>query len=233
MPELLITRHAQASFGFANYDKLSDLGHKKSVALGLTRSKQGFIPNRCFTGYMKRNSETLNGIAKGMGLTRINAEVHQGLKEFDFIALLNSCGNRGKEPIYQHTCKKTYFKTLRNTVLRWQKNEITNPPEILANFSKHFKNNHNSLIKNPAKIFLALSSGGPINEILTSLLELPAHHQTNLKLQTKNCSLSPFIFATNLCYLHIFNELPHLTNKYNALLSHSKKGETSCRIAAI
>ena len=34
MSELYLVRHAQASFGAANYDQLSDLGHQQSRWLG-------------------------------------------------------------------------------------------------------------------------------------------------------------------------------------------------------
>ena len=34
MSELILIRHAQASFGEENYDKLSDLGHKQARLLG-------------------------------------------------------------------------------------------------------------------------------------------------------------------------------------------------------
>lgn len=34
MSELYLVRHAQASFGAANYDQLSDLGHRQSRWLG-------------------------------------------------------------------------------------------------------------------------------------------------------------------------------------------------------
>ncbi|MEY8840214.1 histidine phosphatase family protein, partial [Cribrihabitans sp. XS_ASV171] len=34
MAELLVIRHAQASFGADNYDLLSELGHRQSQAVG-------------------------------------------------------------------------------------------------------------------------------------------------------------------------------------------------------
>ena len=38
-----LIRHAQASFGAADYDNLSDLGHRQSQALGAALKRQGAV----------------------------------------------------------------------------------------------------------------------------------------------------------------------------------------------
>jgi broad specificity phosphatase PhoE len=45
MRELVLLRHAQASFGAADYDVLSDLGHRQSLALGEALAMQGLRPD--------------------------------------------------------------------------------------------------------------------------------------------------------------------------------------------
>jgi len=44
MGELYLIRHAQASFGAEDYDKLSVLGCEQSVALGNALSQHGVMP---------------------------------------------------------------------------------------------------------------------------------------------------------------------------------------------
>ncbi|HCT32614.1 MAG TPA: phosphoglycerate mutase, partial [Sulfitobacter sp.] len=59
MGELLVIRHGQASFGADNYDKLSDLGHRQSEAVGQLLRDTGWVPDRTITGTLTRQKETL------------------------------------------------------------------------------------------------------------------------------------------------------------------------------
>ena len=45
-----LIRHAQASFGAADYDNLSELGHRQSAALGAALKRQGVVPDAVFIG---------------------------------------------------------------------------------------------------------------------------------------------------------------------------------------
>ena len=62
MGELYLIRHAQASFGAKNYDKLSKLGYEQSIALGKALSEQGVMPDVWVRGDMRRHCETAEGI---------------------------------------------------------------------------------------------------------------------------------------------------------------------------
>jgi len=84
MPELLVIRHAQASFGVENYDKLSDLGHEQSALAGDALRAQGWIPKRLITGTLTWQKETL----APMGFPDAPEE-HAGLNEYDFHNLLS------------------------------------------------------------------------------------------------------------------------------------------------
>ena len=64
--ELFLLRHAQASFGQADYDKLSDLGHRQSEWLGEYFAARNIVFDQVVTGAMTRHHETLAGINKGM-----------------------------------------------------------------------------------------------------------------------------------------------------------------------
>ncbi|NCW15910.1 MAG: hypothetical protein EBW38_11850 [Rhodobacteraceae bacterium] len=90
MGELYLIRHAQASFGAEDYDKLSALGHEQSVALGNALSQYGVMPEAWVMGDMRRHCETLEGIAQGMGVSKLAPLIHSGLNEFDFTGLLNA-----------------------------------------------------------------------------------------------------------------------------------------------
>ena len=54
MSELYLVRHAQASFGAANYDQLSDLGHRQSRWLGDHLGMRGMAFDQLVVGDMVR-----------------------------------------------------------------------------------------------------------------------------------------------------------------------------------
>ena len=129
MGELYLIRHAQASFGAEDYDKLSALGHEQSIALGKALSQHGVMPEAWVMGDMRRHRETLEGIARGMGNSNLGPLIHNGLNEFDFTGLLNARYRGQAAPDNMHSDRKTHFRILRETVLAWQRDEIEDPPE--------------------------------------------------------------------------------------------------------
>ena len=58
MSTILFIRHAQASFGTDDYDRLSDLGKKQAARLGAYLSDIGVAFDAVFSGSMRRQTET-------------------------------------------------------------------------------------------------------------------------------------------------------------------------------
>ncbi len=67
MAESYLIRHAQASFGANNYDKLSSLGHQKNQSLGKALADQDVSPDLFYAGDIQRHRETLECIQAGLG----------------------------------------------------------------------------------------------------------------------------------------------------------------------
>ncbi len=222
MTQLFVVRHAQASFGAANYDVLSELGHEQSFELGRALLAQGVRPDRFFIGEQRRHRETYEGIAKGMGLDAAPAEIHAGLNEFDFKELLNAHYRHSPAPEHMHTERKSHFRTLRDTVLAWQRGDVVDPPETWAEFTDRVENARQTLIGSGGECVLAVSSGGAIGQMLAATLDAPPEQQIKLQLQMKNCAVNRFVFSPRSFYLHGFNETPHI-NAANAdkLLTYS------------
>ncbi|MEL0122517.1 MAG: histidine phosphatase family protein [Paracoccaceae bacterium] len=221
MGELYLIRHAQASFGAEDYDKLSELGHEQSVALGNALSQHGVMPEAWVMGDMRRHRETLEGIAKGMGISNLAPLIHNGLNEFDFTGLLNARYRGQAAPDNMHSDRKTHFRILRETVLAWQRNEIEDPPETWGGFVGRIEAARQFIVSQGVKTILAVSSGGAIGQMVAATLQTPAEQQIKLQLQIKNCSVSRFIFTTSAFYLHGFNETPHITTATQRLLTYS------------
>ena len=221
MAELYLIRHAQASFDADDYDKLSELGHEQSYALGQALALQGVRPDTWVMGSMRRHRETFEGIAKGMGLDTVKTEIHAGLNEFDFTGLLNARYRGNPAPENMHTDRKTHFRTLRDTVLEWQADNIENPPETWAEFEWRIEVARKFIMRDGANTVLVLSSGGAISQMISAALETPKEQQIRLQLQMKNCAVNRFIYTRKGFYLHGFNESPHITQETDHFLTYS------------
>ena len=189
MAELLVIRHAQASFGEADYDKLSDLGHRQSEMVGQVLRDAGWKPDRLVAGTLKRQHETLSS----MGFSE-SPETHSGLNEYDFHDLLNVRFD-GHVPHDVIKDRKTHFRTLRETILDWQKGGLTGAAESWRDFSGRVENARSFATETDARRVLVISSGGPIGQLVAQSLDAPASQMIALNLQVKNTSMTRFFFS--------------------------------------
>ena len=222
MGTLYLVRHAQASFGAADYDVLSDTGHVQSRALGQALARQGVRASALFIGAQRRHRETLEGILEGLGAdARANAQVHPGLNEFDFKALLDARFRAATPPENLHGDRKTHFRALRDTVLAWQRDEVADPPETWAQFTARVEAARRAMTQGAGDV-IAVSSGGAIGQMLAAALGAPPEQQIRLQLQMKNCAVNRFVHSPRNFYLHGFNETPHIdATNADTLLTYS------------
>ena len=217
MPELFLIRHAQASFGAANYDTLSELGHEQSQELGRALKAQGVAPSSFWIGTLTRHRETLDGILRGMK-AKATPQIHPGFDEFDFTALLDARYAGKPAPENMHTERKSHFRTLRDTVLEWERDEIADPPETWAAFTQRTRDAIRAASQPEHDQVLAVSSGGAMGRIIADTLDCGPGQQVKLQLQMKNCSVTRFVYSAKACYLHGFNETPHINAANSARL---------------
>lgn len=208
--ELFLLRHAQASFGAANYDKLSELGHEQSRALGRALKERGLRPTSFWVGDMVRHRETLAGVLEGLEI-EAEPQVHTGLNEFDFTDLLNAKYAAGGAPVGMHSERKSHFRTLREVVLEWEQGGIPGAAESWAGFSARVEAARAALMDPAQGCVLAVSSGGAIARMISGLLECGPGQQIKLQLQMKNCAVNRFVYSARTVYLHGFNETPHIS----------------------
>lgn len=220
MGELWLIRHAQASFGAADYDKLSELGHEQSRALGAALKTFGMMPDAVFIGAQRRHRETWEGINVALGLTA-SPEVLPGFNEFDFKGLLEARYAGKERPEALHSDRRTHFKMLRETVLEWQKDEIISPPERFADFSNRVRAAR-ALAAQGGACVMVVSSGGAIGQSVAEVMAAPADAMIRLQLQIKNCSISRIIVGSSGGeHLSTFNETPHIDAANSRFLTYS------------
>lgn len=212
MAELLVIRHAQASFGSDNYDQLSDLGHRQSELAGEALRASGWVPDRFVTGTLVRQQETL----ASMGYSEV-PEQHSGLNEYDFHDLL-SVRFHGKVPDPVRHDRKTHFRTLRETILEWQAGGLTGAKESWKEFSDRVENARKFSTETDARRVLVISSGGPIGALVKASLDAPDAQMMALNLQVKNTSWTRFFFNATTFLLHEFNNTPHFSTPDRAKL---------------
>ena len=85
MPQLILVRHGQASFGAADYDVLSPLGVRQAQLTADALAAAGTEVAQVISGALRRQRDTAAPIAAAFGLT---AEVDGRLDEYDADAIL-------------------------------------------------------------------------------------------------------------------------------------------------
>ncbi|TDK45111.1 histidine phosphatase family protein [Antarcticimicrobium luteum] len=206
MAELLVIRHAQASFGAgdaASYDRLSDLGHKQAEVAGRALRETGWVPDRLITGTLTRQKETL----RSMGFDAA-PQTHPGWNEYDFHDLLDARFG-GEMPDLVREDRKTHFRTLRETILEWQAGGLSGARESWSDFTARVEAARAFATAEPVERVLVISSGGAIGQLVAASLEAPPKQMIALNLQIKNTSITRFVFSGSRFFLHEFNTTPH------------------------
>ncbi|MEM6620097.1 MAG: histidine phosphatase family protein [Pseudomonadota bacterium] len=215
MAELLVIRHAQASFGADNYDQLSDLGYRQGALLGALLRDRGWVPDRCVIGALKRQRQTLDAMEFD------SPETQPGFDEYNFHDLLSHRFD-GALPTEVMQDRKTHFRTLRETLRLWQQDRLEGVAETWSTFSSRVADALAMATRPGADRVLVVSSGGPIGWMVAATLAAPEEMMIALNLQVKNTSMTRFIFNDRVRYLHEFNATPHLdTPEHAAKITYS------------
>ena len=82
MAVVLLVRHGQASFGAADYDVLSDVGHEQAAVAGRELARRGLRDPLLVCGTLRRQRGTADGL--GLGEPRVDAR----WDEYDHLGLL-------------------------------------------------------------------------------------------------------------------------------------------------
>ncbi|QXH43997.1 histidine phosphatase family protein [Pseudomonas xanthosomatis] len=86
MGNLYLIRHGQASFGTDNYDVLSPVGERQSVALGEHLARLGLRFDRCLAGTLRRQQDTARLALHAMNEQGVDVpaiETDPAFNEFD------------------------------------------------------------------------------------------------------------------------------------------------------
>ena len=212
MAQLVLVRHGQASFGADDYDKLSELGWQQSRWLGEYFAERGVEFDRVVRGSLKRHSETLAGIAEGIGRPLDGTEDAR-LNEYDAQALLNAHLKGEARP--QGGDRREHFRILREAMYAWTDGTLEGAPagyphEPFSGFRERVLAALAAARAGRAQRVLVVSSGGPISAMLAEVLGMPLRGVVDLNLQTRNTGITELQSGTSRIHCVSFNNVPHL-----------------------
>ena len=212
--ELFLVRHAQASFGSANYDRLSELGHRQARWLGEHFRARELAFDRVICGHMVRHRETVEGIFQGLGQDLEEPHLDSCWNEFDFDAIVR--GYLDAHPDQRPATNAStagFSRLLRNALQAWTEDRLPGPlPERWRQFEERVRQGLASVTAQPGdgRRILLVSSGGAIATALSQVLQAPASAMVQMNLQLRNSSVSHLYFNARAVHFSGFNHVPHL-----------------------
>jgi broad specificity phosphatase PhoE len=210
MGNLYLVRHGQASFGAADYDNLSALGHRQSVRLGEYFAGKGLQFEAVITGSLKRHAQTWAGIARGAGLTHQALE-WPGLNEYDSEAVIKAIHPAPLEKPDTPEMYRYHFRLLRDGLTQWM-NGVVTPQGMPAynDFVHGVTSALDHVRKSHAGNVLIVSSGGPISTAVGHILGTTPETTIELNLRIRNSSVTELAYTPKRHMLVTYNTLPHL-----------------------
>lgn len=211
MGEVVLVRHAQASFGAADYDMLSALGHKQAEWLGAYFNAHDLHFDRVLHGTLRRQRETVDGIKARHKL--INQSEDRRLDEFHYEGLQREY--TASTGVDTPSDRKTFLRVFPKVFIGWENGEIDGGTERFADFQARVGNVLDELSV-PGQTTLVVTSGGVIGVALKRVLGLSARATADLLLNIHNASMHRLTYEEGKLRLSLFNASPHLDSQDRA-----------------
>jgi len=224
MSTIFLLRHAQASFGTDDYDRLSLTGHKQAYVAGQHLHAAAKTIDTIYSGPAKRHIETAEGIAKTVRTKegkvptiKIDPRLNEVDTDGQFKHLVPILKDRDAE-IAQlaeeaNSSSRSYQKVLSRVFTHWQ-----DLPADYAHIEswQTFSHRVYSAIKNIAleagsgANTVVVSSGGSIATITQHALGLPKTGAYPLFEALLNCSITRLLHTRDRISLASFNDYSYL-----------------------
>ncbi len=233
MPTILLLRHAQASFGTADYDVLSALGERQVRALDAELERRGTTIGHAASGTMRRQRDTI------AGLSRLPAPaVDPGLNEYsadDILAAHTTSGLRqdapgdaqiaatGDSPEERAAASRAFQDVLDDGLRGWIAAGGAGPAaepfpmfagRVRAALQEAGRRLHSG------QTALLCTSSGVISAACTTLLALPDEAFIALNRVTVNTGITTIALGRRGATLVSFNEHGHLVSGGRSLVSY-------------
>ncbi len=219
MSVLLLVRHGQASWGSADYDRLSATGAEQSRLLGRALSARGVRPDLLVRGSMTRHRQTADAAVVGAGWDVEVAE-DAGWDEFDHLSTLTW------SLAWQEIEGESYDDRVRRfeeTIDRWASGQHDDDyRESFPAFQERVAAAFDRALERlePKQTAVVFTSGGPVAWVTATLADggLPAW--TRLSKVVVNSSVTKVLSGRRGTSLITFNDHSHLEGGDPDLLTY-------------
>lgn len=220
MSVLLLVRHGQASWGSADYDRLSSLGEQQSRVLGAALAGRGVQPDLLVRGAMRRHRQTAEAAATVAGWGTEAVE-DAGWNEFDHQQMLelHPSGVGDGEDLTRSAFQSWFEAATR----RWTGGDFADEyDESFADFGTRVGAALRRTVERlaPKQTAVVFTSGGPISWVAASLLGAGAEVWGRLNPVTVNASVTKVVVGRRGSTLVSFNDHGHLEGGTPDLLSY-------------
>ena len=232
MSKLICIRHAQASFGAADYDQLSDLGYTQSAHLGDYLAGTVMKIDKVYIGPLKRHRQTFETVRTSyekIGQTLPKPEILAGLAEHRGPEILRQSMPQLIDAFpevrawHQDTENhperkvKNHFKVFNFFMKRWATNDLgldlPDEHQDWISFKAEVSKAIDTILADRAKgiTSAAFTSGGTISAIMGYALDMHDDARIiGMNDSVINTSISEFKYSDSRISLHRFNLTPHL-----------------------
>lgn len=210
MGTLYLVRHGQASFGAANYDRLSELGQRQCRRLGEYFKARGHHFQAVLRGTLVRHEQSVAALMQGLGDAPA-ATVNSALDEYDSTAVVRAVHKGDLPRADAPDAYRQHMRLLRQGLVAWM--EGSSAPVGMpshADFVAGIRSVLDQVRQAHDGQVLLMSSGGPISNAVGLLLGAGPAAIVELNLRLRNTAVTEFSFNPKRHVLHSFNHLPHL-----------------------
>ena len=231
MGTIYLVRHGQAAFGTDHYDRLTEIGFAQARLLGGYFGRRNIRFDAVFTGTLRRQTETAQGIFEGhpeLGASPLQ-ETFPGLDEYKPEAIMMAFTGNVPAPALAAARRdpvvvRDHFRVLREALLAWAEDRTR--PEGMPVWQAFQDSAVEALVEArrrfPDGNVLIVSSGGPIAAVVAATLNASPATAVELNLRIRNSSLTEFAATPRRHNLISFNGLPHLdTNPDLTLVTYA------------
>jgi broad specificity phosphatase PhoE len=225
-----VVRHGQAAFGTEHYDRLTEIGFAQARLLGGYFARRHIRFDAVFTGTLRRQAETAQGILQGHPDhgSQLVQESFPSLDEYKPEAVMMALTGTYPAPAPAAARRdpvvvREHFRILREALLAWA--EDRTQPEGMPAWQA-FQDGAVSVLIEARQRFpdgnvLIVSSGGPIAAIVAAALKAPPATAVELNLRIRNSSLTEFASTPRRHHLVSFNGLPHIDTDLDSLITYA------------
>lgn len=216
MSTLYLIRHGQASFGTADYDRLSPTGMQQVAHLREHLQASAGLPEQLFSGRLRRQRETAAILA---GDAQVALEVHPAFDEYDADALLrlHAAAAPGSHAATEHGTAsvdpRAFQRRLESAGLAWVEGVLDDHcPETWATFRARVARGLESLMarEGRGRRWAVCTSAGVIGAAVGHVLGLADREALRLSWSIHNASITRLQYDGSRVSLLTFNAVPHL-----------------------